>query len=502
MNIPTTGEFAEIHVISDLHLGGRPGFQIFGSTSELVWLLDDLRQRSPAKKIGLVINGDFVDFLAQAPTLPFDPEGAADKLAQIAGDTSFLPVFDALRRFASTDSRHLIVNLGNHDLELALPWVGEKLLDELSGGDCAARGRITLSLDGTGVLLTVGGARVLCVHGNEVDAWNVADYEEIRRIGRDLIQARPVAPWVPNGGSQLVTDVMNPLKQRFPFIELLKPEGPALFPTLLALDPAVLGQLRKFLAAGTQHLSDTVRMTAGFLDVGSAPVGARRGTGVDAVEADVQFRTRRREHDELARKLLDRVEDRWQHDAVALDLISRDQRGEYIGVFGAIGKLATGKGTVEALRDALDVLDTDRSFDPATEDETYRDLDKLVGADVDFLIAGHTHLERALRRRRGRGCYFNSGTWARLIRIPPQVRQSPVEFGKLFERLKAGTMDALDGAAAEPGVTMRRCSVVSVWQESDLTVGELRRVTAQTGPMAFAAETVPQTRLSVTLKRE
>jgi predicted phosphodiesterase len=63
--------------------------------------------------------------------------------------------------------------------------------------------------------------------------------------------------------------------------------------------------------------------------------------------------------------------------------------------------------------EALDSLDKDRSFEPDTEDDTYRDLDKLVGPDIDFLIVGHTHLERALRRRRGRGCYFNSGTWAR-----------------------------------------------------------------------------------------
>jgi hypothetical protein len=93
MNLPTIAEFDELHVVSDLHLGGKPGFQIFGSTAELAWLIDDLRQRPPAGRTGLVINGDF-DFLAQAAALPFDPEGAADKLASIANDPAFLPVFD------------------------------------------------------------------------------------------------------------------------------------------------------------------------------------------------------------------------------------------------------------------------------------------------------------------------------------------------------------------------------------------------------------------------
>ena len=197
MNFPLA-EFDEVHVISDLHLGGRPGFQIFGSTAELAWLIDDLRQRPLTRRSALVINGDFIDFLAQAPPLPFDPEGAAGKLAAIANEPAFAPVFDALRAFTATDNRQLIVNLGNHDLEFALPWVRDALIEMLSGGNYAARGRITLALDGAGVLMRVGGVRVLCVHGNEVDAWNVADYERIRRIGCDLMQGRGVEPWVPN----------------------------------------------------------------------------------------------------------------------------------------------------------------------------------------------------------------------------------------------------------------------------------------------------------------
>jgi len=191
-------EFDELHIISDLHLGGRPGFQIFGSTEELAWLIDDLRQRPPECRIALVINGDFVDFLAQPPALPFDPEGAADKLAAIAEDSAFKPIFCALRTFTATENRQLIVNLGNHDLELALPWVREALTTILSGGDRAARGRITLAFDGSGVLVSVGQARVLCVHGNEVDAWNVTDHEQVRRIGRDFLHGRGVEPWIPN----------------------------------------------------------------------------------------------------------------------------------------------------------------------------------------------------------------------------------------------------------------------------------------------------------------
>jgi len=56
-------------------------------------------------------------------------------------------------------------------------------------------------------------------------------------------------------------------------------------------------------------------------------------------------------------------------------------------------------------------------------------------------------------------------------------------------------MEALDGAPGEQSLTLRRCSVVSVWHQAGETRGELRRVKAQppgTAP-AFAAESVPGT---------
>jgi UDP-2,3-diacylglucosamine pyrophosphatase LpxH len=492
-------EFDELHVISDLHLGGRPGFQIFGSTNELVWLIVDLHQRPSACRVALVINGDFIDFLAQAPALPFDPEGAVDKLAAIANEPAFMPVFNALREFTATDNRQLIVNLGNHDLEFVLPWVREALINVLSGGNPAARGRITLALDGAGVLMRVGGARVLCVHGNEVDPWNVADYEHIRRIGRDLMQGRGVEPWVPNGGSQLVSEVMNPLKRDYPFIDLLKPEMPAVFPTLIALRPSVVAQLGRLAAAVARRSWDAARIATGFLEEASPETGVIVPTPALGNVGGNGLRALRRRREEMARDLLDSTETSWREDAVPLDLVGGYQRAEYVGVIGALKQLVTGKGPIEALREALNGLDNDRSFDPSTEDDTYRGLDKLAGGDIDFLIAGHTHLERALKRRRGRGYYFNSGTWARLIQLPPQLRQDAEAFAKAFERMKAGTIGALDGGPTEPGLTLRRCSVVSIWHEGGATIAELRRVTAHPGPSpAFAANPVPGTRLSVT----
>ena len=44
-----------------------------------------------------------------------------------------------------------------------------------------------------------------------------------------------------------------------------------------------------------------------------------------------------------------------------------------------------------------------------------------IAPEVDFVVAGHTHLARSLPRKKGEGFYFNSGTWIRLIRLTDPV---------------------------------------------------------------------------------
>src|SRR5262249_10965335 len=135
-----------------------------------------------------------------------------------------------------------------------------------------------------------------------------------------------------------------------------------------------------------------------------------------------------------------------------------------------------GKPKHEVLREALEHLDRDRSFDPGTGDDTFHNLDALVGTDIDLLIAGHTHLERSLPRSRGRGHYFNSGTWARLICIEPAVRQDPAAFERLFRLLDGGTMEMLDRARVSVGgrereIGLRRDTVVVIEKQEAPAAG-------------------------------
>ncbi|MEQ8151314.1 MAG: metallophosphoesterase, partial [Smithellaceae bacterium] len=137
--------FDELYVISDLHLGGKTGFQIFNQGAALAAFIQDLTGKPANRRVGLVLNGDTVDFLAEANTEYLDPDGAVQKLRRILlEDKSFSGVFSALQEFIAVQNRQLIIVLGNHDVELALPEVKEWLLEKITNKKQEARGRVTM----------------------------------------------------------------------------------------------------------------------------------------------------------------------------------------------------------------------------------------------------------------------------------------------------------------------------------------------------------------------
>src|SRR4051794_17251077 len=91
-------EFDELYSISDLHMGGRTGFQIFNSGDALAGFIEHIR-KLPAASVVLVINGDLVDFLAEPDAVAFDPAGAVRKLDGFVGDAAFAPSWAALTNF-------------------------------------------------------------------------------------------------------------------------------------------------------------------------------------------------------------------------------------------------------------------------------------------------------------------------------------------------------------------------------------------------------------------
>jgi UDP-2,3-diacylglucosamine pyrophosphatase LpxH len=490
--IPPAGlpHFDELYVVSDLHLGGPSDFQIFNAGDELARFINHLQAESSEKKIALLINGDFVDFLAEQPALHFDPANAIGKLNRIALDPSFRSTFDALKRFSNTNNRRLIINLGNHDLELALPWVRMRLLEILSGNNEEALSRITCSFDGTGFPCKVGNATVLCVHGNEVDTWNVADYETIRRFGREVTQGRPIDSWIPNAGSRLVIEVMNDLKRKYPFIDLLKPETQAAVPTLLALAPDQRDKLVAISSTLRRFVWDRLKRATGFLGSDDDDLKGRTTAAASIMLSDREnaptYNNSPLDRQEYAEMLLDDAEERFGRKVSPMSLISSDHVEGYLGWPSAVLKLVRGQNTSEVLREALENLDKDRSFDPEQEDTTFELLDDQIGDGIDFLIAGHTHLARALARKKRAGWYYNSGTWARLIKLEEKVLRSASEFKRVFDAFAAGTMTALD---TFPNLVTKRPTVVVIRSDGQRTHGELRQVNLSTNGDVLPAET-------------
>lgn len=474
MGPPAT--YHELYSVSDLHLGGAPGHQIFSQGTKLAAFVDYLQARPAERQVALVLNGDIVDFLAEEGSRYLSPERAPAMLEHIFRDPAFAAVWKSLARYVRTPGRTLVLVLGNHDVELALPTVQARLFQELTGGDAAARARIVTAMDGAGFECLVGRARVLCSHGNEVDSWNIVDYEALKKVAVAVGRGQAPPPWDPNAGTQLVIDVMNRVKARFPFVDLLKPETKLVPKTLLALDPGALESLKSFGSIVYRKLRGTLQ--TGYL---GGPEDGDGGEGPEAEESvrdlllgkDWRTLTAQADSEE---QVLRQMEEDFRAGLYPLQLAPQAGKPAMLGLGEYLWDRLTGSRTPsEALRAAMkDWLGNgDKTFATDQSDDTYERMDQRVGAGVDFVLCGHTHLARAIPRKQDHGMYYNSGTWIRLIRLTPEALGSAAGFAPVYQALTAGTMDALDQAQ---GLVWQRPSVVTLLDDPSGTIGELKLV--------------------------
>lgn len=486
----------QLYVVSDLHLGGVEGHQIFNQGPALARVIDHLAQLPAGPRVGLVLNGDIVDFLAAEDAAHFDPEGAPAKLAAIMSAEDFAPVFDALGRFVHTDDRVLVLVLGNHDVELALPEVLALLIERVAGDDDAARGRIRAAMDGTGYTCTVGGRRVLCIHGNDADPWNIVDHDALR----DFIQAQKAgveakAPRA-NAGTRLVVDVMNGIKQSYPFVDLLKPETVTVPGVLLALPSQLHAPLLDFARITMRLAYDAARSEAGFLGAGTPGPTPPPADGYRALDMLVRggASSAAGSAPEDGEAWLAQAEADFAAGLRPAAAIGLDEGG-MLGFGGLIWDRWKGRDPSDNLREALNkYLAGDRTFAFDTEDNVFHEHDKEVGPEVHFIVAGHTHLERRLPRKRGEGVYFNSGTWIRLIQIHEEQLSDPTTFAPVFEALSRGTLAALDRSQ---DLVKQRRTVVAIWAEDGHVHGELRHALAVEIPAPAPWKSVTGTRFTL-----
>ncbi|MBQ0928922.1 metallophosphoesterase [Ideonella alba] len=467
--------FDAIHVISDIHMGGKPGFQILKETARLAGFVDRLRTERTGQRLALVLNGDVVDTLAE------DIEGyvaindALPTLQRIVEGPSFGGIWQALAAFVKTEGRHLVVVIGNHDIEVALPPVQRYLLQVLAGDDLAARSRVEFSTTGGGWTCLVGGARVYCTHGNEVDAWNFNRYEDLARAGRRLNAGQRMEPaeWTPNAGTRMVKEVMNSVKKQYPWIDLLKPETQAAVGTLLVMAPEKMNQLGDLLGiVGVKTAGEY--QAPRRLSAGDAPAAAPAS---QTLEQLLGPNLRQAPARDTAQDMLSAAED--QYATAAPTGVPTGQLGTAGLVWDRLTGWIRGIDRPEALRRALlDWLKGDKTFDITDRDTTCTDVLKAVGADVDIIITGHTHLARAIDLGAGR-MYFNSGTWIRLMRFTEAMLRSEASFRAVWEVLEKGAMSDLDQAsfgAEKLVMDMTTAIEVSVDEDGKQVVGQLVQI--------------------------
>lgn len=474
--------FSELHAISDLHLGGEGAAQVFSGKDELTTFVGSLQERSKERDIALVIGGDFVDFLAEKPASCFDPFGASTKLRRVAtSDPTFAPIWRALGTYVATPNRYLVIVLGNHDLELSIPRVQRTLVELLAGADDSARGRVILSMNGHGFSASVSGRRVLCLHGNEVDTWNVVDFEQLRRLGVEHEMGRGGGEWIPNAGTKLVIEVMNEIKRTYPFVDLLKPEIQAVVPILYLLNQGTAPRLAGCLRVGARLAWDKMRRIVGLLgggeESGRASADADADLGMLLAGWTSSAAGDRRSLADLATAHLRRAEQQRRDGVDPLDLVH--QEGMLAG--GAVAAWITNQPPEKIAYEAVKKLHEDRSFDPFVRSADDERVDEFAGSGFTYVIAGHTHLERNIERRAGNGRYFNTGTWARLIQLKPGHLDNEGTFAPVWQDLQRSTIGELE----QHGLVIKRRTVASVWEENGSVHAKLRRVRIAGGTLVL-----------------
>ena len=165
-------------------------------------------------EVELIINGDFLDFLAVPYVEYYDDEywserAALDKLKMIMA--AHRGVLDAMKHFVSHEGKKIVYIIGNHDAE----FVFDSLKQEFLGYFGEHAKRITLSNAISTHIPTLG---VSIQHGHQYE--RAHDFDQENAVVETLNGEKYfIPPW----GSYYVTNVINKYKQERVFINAVRP---------------------------------------------------------------------------------------------------------------------------------------------------------------------------------------------------------------------------------------------------------------------------------------
>jgi len=449
-------EFDVIYSISDLHISVCGQRQIFFAGDLLAATIDNLRQNiEDDQRVALVINGDFIDFLALSDAKLFDREKAASKLLSIMEDEENRPIFEALAKFASDDrSNTLVIVVGNHDIELCLPTVQETLLQCLAGGDPIARGRIIIIDNGTGFRCQVGGCNILFMHGNETDSKNQIDHEGLRQVvydlNHDLQYQNRVKPAI---GTILVYRVLHKLKKSYPLIDLIKPEMEDNLPLLDAVIDNLPKHLKNLLSSFDHYLRDTITFPRLKPDyeynvLGSENIPMRPlSIGVDGDTMLVDSFFRLQQDDDFDMDILDGLGDAVLSSHPIVDFLIQ-RIGPRLFTCYPKNRYYQQERAKRARQRLLDLRDEREAAQLLEGDDSIvskiMDAPGIIGPAIHVLVAGHTHFRR-IRPVSWNRFYCNTGSWIPTVILTPQVLENKNYFQRFLQIItQSDTSKALD----------------------------------------------------------
>lgn len=440
------GSLRHLFVISDLHLGGRPHnnvmdsedrpSQINSSYQQLANFIDWLASGKACEgETELVLNGDTVDFLMDDdygenvfPRPWTDNEDEVicklEKIVERTREGSVSGPFDAIKEFLAT-GHTLTLILGNHDVELSLPMVRQRLMALLD----ARRKNLNFIYDGEAYVR----GTLLIEHGNRYDRFNITDHSGLRQERSAMSRGLPLhasrrdsGRFAPCAGSILVTEILNRIKDRYRFLDLLKPDTGAAFPLLLALHPRLEHVLSQLLALSKV----STRWTAsGMLN----PAEPHRDNLLGAENADATLTLSELLRQELGGDAnlfeLTRVDSGRLGAADMLENLRKLAGRISCYLFDQSNFFSTWRtedSRRKQLLAALRALRNDRSFHLDYESPEYLDAAKILARSRRFstIVFGHTHLPKQLEipnEGSSRVQYINTGTWADLIRVPKEI---------------------------------------------------------------------------------
>jgi len=399
-----------IIAISDLHIGGdqKP---MLGHPEQLEDFLERLAEYTPpdGEELELVIHGDLIDFLAESPSEAWS-SSEAKAVEKFTAVTRRQPsLFAAFRRCAAKLRRCSIL-LGNHDIELAYPKVRDALFRKL---DIDAHRSLFVT---SNEAYRIGD--LLIEHGNRYDPWNAIDHDGLRQIVSASSRGEmPPAELKICPGSRLVHEVMNPLKERYHFIDLLKPEDKLVALLLTTLEPKLKRDLMVLFRGATSYVMQVYRKAHWqLMSTGRQPGQRHLVSGSESAEidgplaSDITLAFAEELEEERAARLEVSGRSGWLKrflEDQEESLKARLERGEGIE-HNRLKKLQV------ALRH---ILQNDATFIESDRSGPYvKAAEEMIGAGVaKVVVMGHTHLARNVKI--GGGRYINTGTWADLLRI-------------------------------------------------------------------------------------